>query len=524
MPVRVVIADDQALIRSGLSAFIRATPDLTLVGEAQTGEEAVQLCDLVQPDVLLLDLNMPVVDGLEATRLVHQRWPNILILVLTNVVEKGLAKEALAAGASGYLLKDITAEELAAAIHQIKDEHQAVTPRAVSNASRQENLDELTRAVDSEAIDASQLSGRLRRHLPMILPGCQIEARQFPNRRLMAYPAENGQELPEAGWAWLQNQSSIRVVHVDTYYPWDEDTACTRSLILAPVIDANSRRIMGGLAVWPEDTGEDLGCMLPLVEASLEPIAKALRALQSFSAVSLRAGRQQDMAQELAAAAKIQTELLPAHMPRLPGYDFAARLDPALETSGDFYDVIPLPNNHWGLVVADVSDKGMGAALFMALSATLIRTYAMQYPTLPALSISTVNERILSDSRSGMFVTVFYAVLEPISGRLRFVNAGHNPPLLVSAARGKQVDRLRSTGMALGVMGDMIWKQKVIRLNPGDVMVMYTDGLTDAVSPHGEYYDENRLPTLVRRSSGSSQNILQNILEDLTDFTRGALG
>jgi sigma-B regulation protein RsbU (phosphoserine phosphatase) len=163
----------------------------------------------------------------------------------------------------------------------------------------------------------------------------------------------------------------------------------------------------------------------------------------------------------------------------------------------------------------------MGSALFMALSATLIRTYAMQYPTLPALSISTVNERILSDSRSGMFVTAFYAVLEPNAGRLRYVNAGHNPPLLISGLRGKQVDRLRSTGMALGVMGDMIWKQKVTRITPGDVVVMYTDGLTDAVSPSGEYYDENRLTHIIRRG-GSSKDILNNILEDLNNFTNGA--
>ncbi len=516
MPIRVAIADDQPLIRSGLSAFILSTQDLILVGEAATGEEAIQLCEIVQPDVLLLDVKLPVVSGIEATRQIHERWPKILILGLTNLVEKGLAKEALEAGASGYLLKDVTAEELAAAVNKIYHDRQFITPRAITNADKQDSLDQLMKTLQNQAVDASQLSNLLRKHLPTILPGCQIEVRLFPDRQLLAYPAENSEELPSEGWRWLQGQSSLRVVHVDTYYPWNDESPCSRDLILAPVLGTPGGHAAGGLAVWPEDTGEDLGCLLPMIEAAVEPLALAFPPLLTQPARSTR----QDLAQELAAAAKIQAELLPAKMPHLPGWDFAARLEPALETSGDFYDIIPLANNHWGLVIADVSDKGMGAALFMALSSTLIRTYAIQYPTLPALSISTVNERILNDSRSGMFVTAFYAVLEPVSGRLRYVNAGHNPPLLISAGRaGKQTDRLRATGMALGVMGDMLWKQKVVRVLPGDVLVMYTDGLTDARNPHGHFYDEGRLQNVIRRANGSAQEILEAILADLTAFT-----
>jgi sigma-B regulation protein RsbU (phosphoserine phosphatase) len=229
-----------------------------------------------------------------------------------------------------------------------------------------------------------------------------------------------------------------------------------------------------------------------------------------------------NLAEQLAAAARIQADLLPPRMPRLPGWDFAARLEPALETSGDFYDLIALPNNHWGLVVADVSDKGMGAALFTALASTLIRTYARQYPTLPALSISTVNTRILSDSRSGMFVTAFYAVLDPISGRLRYINAGHNPPILISTQRGKSIDRLQPTGMALGVVGELVWKQKVTRMLPGDLLVMYTDGVTDAQNEAGDYYGEQRLLNVVRRCGCSAQEALDAILEDLERFTGGA--
>jgi sigma-B regulation protein RsbU (phosphoserine phosphatase) len=120
-----------------------------------------------------------------------------------------------------------------------------------------------------------------------------------------------------------------------------------------------------------------------------------------------------------------------------------------------------------------------------------------------------------------MFVTAFYAVLEPITGRLRYVNAGHNPPILISSQKGKGVDRLQSTGMALGVMGDIIWKQKVARLLPGNLLVMYTDGVTDAQDRHGEFYGEQRLLQVIRRCNCPAQETLEIILEDVDQFTGG---
>jgi serine phosphatase RsbU (regulator of sigma subunit) len=383
-------------------------------------------------------------------------------------------------------------------------------------ADQGHSLETIRHDLVEEGLDPSRLAGLLRKRLPGTLPNCQIEARIFPDKELLTFPAEGMHTVPEAGWRWMQSQTTLAVIHSGKEFPWGGEQFCPCDLILAPML-SEAGFGLGGLAVWSAGVGDELSALLPVVEGLRPLLARAMSQALGTS----RQVVSHNVAEQLAAAARIQIDLLPARMPRLPGWDLAARLEPALETSGDFYDLIPLANNHWGLVIADVSDKGMGAALFMALSSTLIRTYAKQYPTLPALSISTVNERILSDSRSGMFVTAFYAVLEPFSGRMRYVNAGHNPPILVSHQKSKATDWLPSTGMALGVMGDLIWKQKVARLLPGDLMVMYTDGVTDAQNPRGEFYGEQRLLSVVRRCGCSAQETLDAIMGDLDNFTGG---
>lgn len=228
------------------------------------------------------------------------------------------------------------------------------------------------------------------------------------------------------------------------------------------------------------------------------------------------------MVREMVMAGKIQADILPEEPPCLPGWDIAARLVPARETSGDFYDFIPLSDRKLGMVVADVTDKGMGAALFMALSSSLIRTYAGRYPTLPAIALSAVSERILSDTRGSMFVTAFYGILEPHTGRLVFANAGHPPGCLISTRRGKEsIDRLRPTGMALGVTEEARWRQKEVRMNPGDVLVLYTDGITEAQNPNEVFFEEDRMIESVLRKMGTgatARQILDGLLTDVQHF------
>jgi tetratricopeptide (TPR) repeat protein len=188
----------------------------------------------------------------------------------------------------------------------------------------------------------------------------------------------------------------------------------------------------------------------------------------------------QQISEEMAQAAKIQESFLPEELPQIPGWRVSAILEPARETSGDYYDFIPLPDRHLGIVVADVADKGAAAALYMASSRTLIRTYASEHPNEPELVLSQVNQRILGETHAGLFVTVFYAILDPATGKVTYCNAGHNPPLHFSVDKDHQVASLQKTGLALGIIEEGAWERGEIELKSGESLVIYTDGLTDA--------------------------------------------
>ena len=216
-------------------------------------------------------------------------------------------------------------------------------------------------------------------------------------------------------------------------------------------------------------------------------------------------------------ARELQVNLIPAVTPSIPGWDLAACWKPAHEVSGDFYDFIPISDGNFGIVLADVSDKGMPAALFMTLSRSIIRSVVGENDRLDE-EISKANTLIWRDSREGTFITLFYALLKPDSGEVTYVNAGHNPPLVVHTD-SKNFEALKRTGMAAGVEGDTRYSQASVTLAVGDYLVMYTDGVTDAQIGDA-FFGEERLKETIRKHFGqSAQKMIEALEKEVCEFT-----
>ncbi len=222
---------------------------------------------------------------------------------------------------------------------------------------------------------------------------------------------------------------------------------------------------------------------------------------------------------ELQLAHEIQQAFMPAQSPLLVGWELAFSWRAARQVAGDFYDFFELPGGKLGLVIADVADKGMPAALFMALTRTLIRAAALEEST-PASTLARVNDLLVPDAQSGMFVTAVYATVSLETGELVYANAGHNLPLLLKTRTG-ELEQLRKGGMALGVLEGIRIQEHRILLNPGDYVIFYTDGITEAFTSEGgepvESYGEERLWATVKAANGSSAQAMLEAIESSVD-------
>lgn len=216
-------------------------------------------------------------------------------------------------------------------------------------------------------------------------------------------------------------------------------------------------------------------------------------------------------------ARQIQQTFIPNTLPAHPRWQMAARWRTARQVGGDFYDVIELPGEKLGIFIADVADKGMPAALFMALTRTLVRAAVLEMDS-PAAALRRVNDLLLPDtSPQGMFVTAVYGELDMRAGTLTYVNAGHNPPFLLRA--DGRLEKLSRTAVALGVTETPNLAQKTLTFSKDDTLFMYTDGLTEAFAPQGEQFGEERLAAVLKSARVQPVDALLSAVEErLNDF------
>ena len=230
--------------------------------------------------------------------------------------------------------------------------------------------------------------------------------------------------------------------------------------------------------------------------------------------------RRERLEEELAIGHQIQLSLLPETVPDLPGWDFAAFYQSAQQIGGDFYDFFPLGSKEerLGLVIGDVSGKGVPAALFMALSRSIIRTKAFTGRR-PWEVLRTSNRMICKDTRSSLFLTAFYATLHLETGRLIYTNAGHNRPLWLNQQRG-ELTELKTDGIVLGVFERIYLGEAEISVEPGDLLVFFTDGLTEAMNGERELFGDDRLAQVVQANAGASaQELVEAIVASVEAFS-----
>lgn len=408
--------------------------------------------------------------------------------------------------------------------------------RSQQRARELARLEELGEALIQAPPDLSALEDVLREHISVMFPQDRIEIRLIPPPDAASSPGvqwpaltltypPNHPPLSDAEWSHLHgaNQTEITLHNVA---PPGSSVRYGDALIVPIATDdpgaegGAKERLLGGIALLRHHTNGKTAHSL----AALQALASQIASAYYRAHVHRETLAAQKMVQELEFAGYIQATFLPDRVPEVAGWDIAAGLAPARQTSGDFYDFVPLANGRVGIVVADVADKGTGAALYMALSRTLLRTFAAQHPDAPERALQATNERLLTDAESDQFVTVFYGVLAPDTGTLTYANAGHNPGFVLRANGSSQpIATLTRTGLPLGIFEGMAWKRESVTLAAGDVLVLYTDGVSEAQNSNRAEYGEQRLcDTVHAHCPQTADAILAAVTQDVQAFTGDA--
>ena len=351
------------------------------------------------------------------------------------------------------------------------------------------------------------LPGLLAEYGQRILPESDIHIWLTPDQVLLNTVVDK-RPLPQLDRIKAEvEQGDAEEYTYDQIISLDKDNNAQPRQGAAVPIQALDGTKLGGIYVLQQHNADDVSVILPAMQSIASQVALAQNREEIFQQTLVS----ERMTKELEVAGQIQKTFLPNYIPEAPSWEIAATIVPARETSGDFYDFIPLEDGRLGILIADVADKGTGAALYMALSRTLIRTFAMQNPDHPEEALRLANERIIMDTQSEQFVTLYYGVLDLENGRLLYSNAGHNPTYLFHAD-GSAPMTMPHNGIPLGMFSDMSWERKAYQLIPGDILMLYTDGVPEAQNLAKEEFGEWRMEAVAAKNLHASAEAMQNAM------------
>ncbi len=288
----------------------------------------------------------------------------------------------------------------------------------------------------------------------------------------------------------------------------------TRNLLCVPMKNADGKLIgvlqainYLGDGVFPESE-------IPLFQRLADQAAISLERERLFHEYLVK----QKMEEQLNLARDIQRHLWPRHLPNLPGYSIIGQSKPALEVGGDYYDFIPLDDGKFAFVIGDVSGKGVGAGLIMATLRATLRTQFAQHSDIDR-AIQLVNKAVTNDTRPTEFVTMFLAILDPVSHRLTYLNAGHNPPYIVD--EDGTLTELKAGGPVVGILHPMHFESRTVEMKPGSMLLLYTDGVTEAENAAGDQFEEAALQEFLKANTSETIDGIHKNLMNAIDVFQG---
>lgn len=333
---------------------------------------------------------------------------------------------------------------------------------------------------------------------------------------------------------WVSRHREIGLItdtkHDDRWLTLPNQPYIVRSALGVPII--NGQYLLGIITLLHSEPNHFTQRMAESIEATAKQIGLVLENARLYGQLDTYS---KALDNELEKGRQIQIDFLPYDIPKLDHWEIVACFHPAKQVAGDFYDAFTLSNDQIGLVIADVCDKGVGAALFMALFRSLIRIFSVGETKLQetGTSINLIHHDALQAVRltndyvvqnhwqMSMFATLFFGVLDPNTGLLSYVNGGHEPLFIINQD-GIIKQMLNSTGPAVGMTPNMKFEIQEVKLEPGEILIGYTDGVTEAKSPEGKLFTDERLKELVEKPANSGSELIDRIKDRLFDYMEDA--